>query len=68
MALDQATRFLSLKIDGMPENELVLTSFSGREEMSRLFNFQLEMISDNNAIKANQVVGKNVTFSVDAGR
>jgi type VI secretion system secreted protein VgrG len=64
MALDQATRFLSLKVDGLTENDLLLTSFSGQEEMSRLFSFRLVMISDNNDIKANQVVGKNVTFSV----
>ena len=32
--------------------------------MSRLFSFQLEMISDNNAVAAADIVGKNVTFSV----
>lgn len=64
MALDQKTRFLSLKIDGMSDNELLLTSFSGREELSRLFGFQLEMLSDNSGIQANQVVGKQVSFSV----
>ena len=64
MPLDQATRFLSLQIAGLPENELVLTSFAGHEEISRLFGFQLEMISDNSNIQANQVVGKNVSFDV----
>ena len=42
----------------------MLTAFSGQEEMSRLFSYQLEMISDNNAISAQQIVGKNVTFGV----
>ena len=64
MPLDQATRFLSVKIDGLPENELLLKSFSGHEELSRLFSFQLDMISDNNGIEAKQVVGKNVSFEV----
>lgn len=63
MAIDQATRLLNLTTP-LGENELVLTSFSGREEMSRLFRFQIDMISDNNAIAAADIVGKNVTFSV----
>jgi type VI secretion system secreted protein VgrG len=63
MAIDQATRLLNLQTP-LGENELVLTSFSGREEMSRLFQFQLDMISDNNAITAADIVGKNITFSV----
>jgi type VI secretion system secreted protein VgrG len=64
MPLDQATRFLSFKIAGLPDNELVLTSFTGHEEISRLFGFQLEMLSDNSSIEAKQVVGKNVSFEV----
>ena len=43
---------------------LELTAFSGVEEISRLFSYHLEMISDNNAISAAQIVGKNVTFGV----
>ncbi len=45
-------------------NELVLTGFRGQEEISRLFRFQLDMISDNNALAAPDIVGKNVTFHV----
>ena len=64
MPLDQATRFLSVKIAGLSDNELLLTSFHGHEELSRLFSFQLDMISDNAGIQAKQVVGKNVSFEV----
>jgi len=63
MALKQATRLLFLKTP-LGEDALVLTAFSGREEMSRLFSYQLEMISDNGAISAAQLVGKTVTFGV----
>jgi type VI secretion system secreted protein VgrG len=64
MALKQATRSLKLSTP-LGENELLLTAFQGQEQMSRLFQFDLEMISDNNAIAAKDLVGKNVTFSVD---
>ncbi len=63
MAMKQATRVLSLKTP-LAENELVMTGFSGNEEMSRLFRFQLDMISDNNGIKAADIVGKNITFNI----
>ena len=43
---------------------LGLTSFDGREEMSRLFHFTLEMLSEEDSITAREIVGKNVTFSV----
>jgi len=64
MALEQKTRLLNLKTP-LPENALVLTSFTGREAISALFNFHLELISDDPAIKASDVVGKNVRFSVE---
>lgn len=63
MALKQAPRLLTLKTP-LGADVLELVAFSGREEISRLFSFQLEMISDNNAISAAQIVGKNVTFGV----
>lgn len=44
---------------------LLLKSFSGREEMSRLFSYDLEFLSENNAIDAKAIVAKNITFSVE---
>lgn len=63
MALKQEKRLLSLATP-LGGDVLVLTSFSGREELSRLFSYQLDMISDNNAITAKDIVGKNVTWSI----
>jgi type VI secretion system secreted protein VgrG len=63
MALKQAKRLLTLKTP-LGEDALELASFTGREEMSRLFRFELTMISDKNSIAADQIVGKNVTFGV----
>jgi len=63
MALKQANRLLFLKTP-LGEDALELTAFSGHEEISRLFSYSLEMISDNGAIAAAQIVGKGVTFGV----
>jgi type VI secretion system secreted protein VgrG len=66
MPLEQASRSLKLHTP-LGENKLLLTAFQGQEEMSRLFEFDLEMISDDNAISARDLVGKNVTFSIERG-
>ena len=64
MALNQATRFISVKT---PLGDvLALTDFTGHEELSRLFSFQLEMTSDQSNIDATQIVGKNVTVTLTA--
>jgi type VI secretion system secreted protein VgrG len=43
---------------------LYLIGFDGKDEHSRLFNYQLEMFSDEPDIKAKDIVGKNVTVVV----
>ena len=63
MPLKQETRHLKLKTP-LGEDVLLLTSFSGHEELSRLFSYKLEMISDETGIKATDIVGQKVTFSV----
>jgi type VI secretion system secreted protein VgrG len=59
----QSPRTLGLKTP-LGEDVLLLTAFRGEEGMSRLFRFELQMLSDNNAIQAADLVGKNVTWSV----
>ena len=63
MALKQANRLLSLSTP-LGEDVLFLTGFQGHEEMSRLFQFQLDMISDDPNIQAKDMVGQNVTFGI----
>ena len=63
MPMQQANRLLVLKTP-LGEDVLELTAFSGVEEISRLFSYHLEMISDNNAIEPAQIVGKPVSFGV----
>jgi type VI secretion system secreted protein VgrG len=63
VALKQASRLLTLQTP-LGDDVLVLTGFSGREELSRLFHYELQMLSHNASISASQIVGKNVTFGV----
>ncbi len=61
--LTQENRLLGIRTTLGPD-VLLLTSFSGHEEISRLFNFQLEMLSEEDSIAAKDILGKRVTFHV----
>ena len=38
---------------------------TGREELGRLFQYDLSLTSDDNAIKADDILGQNVTIRLD---
>ena len=46
------------------ENELLLKAFTGAEAISQLFHFDLDLLSENDSIKFQDVVGKNVTLRI----
>ncbi len=45
-------------------DELLLTGFRGQEEISRLFHFELSLLSHNHNIAFNSIIGGNVTVSL----
>jgi type VI secretion system secreted protein VgrG len=61
----QEKRVLTLSTPSLGDDVLLLTSFTGHEEISRLFRFQLEMTSHEPDVKALAIVGKPVTFTVE---
>lgn len=62
-AVTQAHRLLSLTTP-LGADVLLLTAFTGREELSGLFHYDLELLSENDAVAARDVVGKGVTWVV----
>jgi type VI secretion system secreted protein VgrG len=46
------------------EDVLLLTGFTGREEISRLFKFQLDLLSENDDISAADIVGQPISWAV----
>ena len=48
-------------------NKLLLRSFRGNEQISGLFQFTLEMVSEDNAIDFSAIVGKPVTVTLSLG-
>lgn len=67
MALKEDTRSLHLATP-LGKDALHLVNFSGTEEISNLFHFELELISRDLAIKPVDIVGKNITVSIDFGK
>lgn len=47
------------------EDKLVMVSFSGHEEMSRLFTYHCEMTSEDDSIAPEKIVGKKITFGTE---
>ncbi len=47
------------------EDILVLRNMTGREELGRLFQYELSLSSDDNAIKVDDILGQNVTIRLD---
>jgi type VI secretion system secreted protein VgrG len=58
----QANRPLALTTP-LGKDVLLLTAFIGREELSRLFHFQLEMLSEKDSLAPKDLVGKSVTWT-----
>src|SRR5215831_4501237 len=60
MAYTQTERRIAI---GTPlgKDVLLLRGFAGREAISELFRFDLELVSESNSIKFQDIVGKNVT-------
>jgi type VI secretion system secreted protein VgrG len=46
------------------KDALLLRGFSGTEAVSQLFNFDLDLLSENDSIKLQDLVGKNVTLRI----
>lgn len=46
------------------KDELLLRGFSGSEAVSQLFHFDLDLLSENDSIKFQDVVGKNITLRI----
>jgi type VI secretion system secreted protein VgrG len=60
----QEKRLIGLEKSPLGQDVLLLTEFSGQEEMSRLFSFELGLLSAQDDISPKEIIGKNVTFSV----
>lgn len=59
----QKQRFLQLSTP-LGDDALLLNSFTGREEMSRPFVFHLDMLSHDERIQPEALVGKDVTITL----
>src|SRR6266853_1720941 len=55
----------ALRIDTpLGPDALLLRSVSGQEAVSQLFRFQLDLLSEDDAISFDSIVGKNVTLHI----
>jgi type VI secretion system secreted protein VgrG len=63
MAIAQAHRRIAISTP-LGKDVLLLRGFNGSEAISQLFHFDLDLLSENNSIQFQDVVGKNVTLRI----
>jgi type VI secretion system secreted protein VgrG len=63
MAYEQSTRHLVVT-SSLGKDVLLMTGFKGDEEISRPFNYQLELLSEKPDIAAKDIVGKPIAWSL----
>jgi len=63
MPYTQTERLIALDTP-LGDDVLLLRGFNGREGISRLFSFQLDLLSEKKDIKMEDVIGKQVTLSI----
>lgn len=63
MPLNQENRTLLIS-SPLGENALVLTRFSGTEYISAPFSFELDLVSEDDSIAFEDIIGGNVTVSI----
>src|SRR5262245_17100098 len=49
----------------LPAGKLVFQSLKGREELGRPFEFRVELLSEDQAVELDQVLGKYRTFTLE---
>jgi type VI secretion system secreted protein VgrG len=64
-AFTQDERLVAVRIHGFGKDDFLLTGSSGHEAVSQLFQFDLELLCDDLAADKKQLVGENVTFSIE---
>lgn len=62
--LTQENRFLSITDFSLGSDTFVVTSIKGRENVSGLFEFEVDLYSDNHQISPDKVVGKSATVVI----
>lgn len=60
----QDNRLISLE-SRLGKDELILTSFEGEDRLSGLFEFHLTALSSNHAIKPEELIGEEVTVTIN---
>lgn len=63
MSVTQDERWLRIETP-LDQDELILTALQGEEAMSRLFSFELTMVSPRDSIESTSLLGKAVTIEV----
>lgn len=63
-SLTQENRFISISDFSLGKDTFLLTGFEGSEYISDLFEYQIDVISENLNVKPDSIIGKDVTITI----
>lgn len=66
--LTQENRLISITDFSLGKDTFLLTSFEGTEYISGLFEFEIEVLSENLEVDPDQIVGKTATVTIQNGQ
>lgn len=62
--ITQDNHLMSISDFSLGKDTFLLTSFQGDEHISKLFNFHIEVLSENHDVAADDIVGKSATVTI----
>ncbi|HVT81739.1 MAG TPA: type VI secretion system tip protein TssI/VgrG [Phycisphaerae bacterium] len=62
---DVVTRLETHRVMGINDDKLVIIEMRGTESLGRLFEFELDLISEDELVDGAQILGKNITVRLD---
>lgn len=67
MSFNQSSRRLRVTQGPLSADDVLVTSLSGHEAISRLYSFQLDFVSRKLALEAPDLIGKPISLAIDRG-
>lgn len=68
LEIDQTGRLLTLEFDGELSKTLIPVVFSGREALSELYSYTIDVVSPDMSLAASSILGHNATAIVTLGQ
>src|SRR5580693_6484066 len=68
MAITQDNHIAAINIEGQDKDALCLAALAGREELGRLFQYEVELVSENHNVTFEDIIGHKAAIRLNTTR